>query len=319
MSTMKAIRIHEYGGPEVLRYEDVSRPEPGEGEVLVRVRAAGINPLDIKVRKGLIQSTPPRFPMTLGRDLSGTIEQLGSGVSGFEIGDGVFARVDASRDGAYAEYCVVRAQDLAKKPTTVDHTRAASVPVAGLAAWEGLFAPNVRPDAPRRFSIGQSVLIHGGGGGVGSFAVQIAKCRGARVITTARGEDFGMLRELGADQLIDYRKSRFEELVSDVDLVLDLVGGEVQDRSWQVLKPGGVLVSTVSLPSESVARERAVHAAVVGGHSGATQLAELARMIDTGALQPVVSQIFPLTDARAAHEKLEAGQVRGKLVLRVGT
>src|SRR3989449_6833923 len=241
--TMKAIRIHNYGGPEVLQYEDAPRPQPQAGEILVRVHAAGVNPIDWKVREGHMKDFwPHKFPLILGWDLSGVVEELGRGVSRFKIGDEVYSLPDPTRDGAYADYIVVREPELALKPNSLHHIRAAAVPLAALTAWQSLFdTAQLQP--------GQRVLIHAGSGGVGHFAVQLAKWKGAYVFATASSKNQELLRRLRVDDAIDYTKQKFEDFARDVDVVLDTIGGETQERSWSVLKRGGNLVSLVQPPS----------------------------------------------------------------------
>jgi len=317
MNRMKAIRIHRHGGPEVLEYEEAPRPEPGEGEVLVRVRAAGVNPVDWKIREGYLQSALRHsLPLIPGWDLSGTVERVGPGAGRFARGDAVYARPDVARDGAYAEYTVVRASELARKPRSLGPVEAAAVPLAALTAWQALF------EAPAPFTSaglerGQTVLVHGAAGGVGTFAVQLAKWRGARVIATGSGGNEGFLRELGADDFIDYRRRRFEDSVRGVDVVLDTVGGETQERSWSVLAPGGVLVSIVSPPSPEDALAHGVRTGFVFTQSLAAQLDQIAELVDAGAVRPVIADVLPLARARMAQELSRTGHVRGKIVLDV--
>jgi len=309
--TMKAIRIHNYGGPEVLHYEDAPRPEPQAGEVLVRVHAAGVNPIDWKVREGHMKDFwPHKFPLILGWDVSGTIEEVGPGVSRFKIGDEVYSVPDSTRNGAYADYIVVRESELALKPNSLHHIRAAALPLAAVTAWQALF------DAGQLVS-GQRMLIHGGSGGVGHVAVQLAKWKGAYVFATASTKNQELLRELGVDEPIDYTKQKFEDVARDVDLVLDLIGGETQERSWSILKKGGVLLSLVQPPSVEKAKALGVRAAFVAGHPSGAQLAEIAKLIDSGELKPVIDRILPLSEARRAHELSQSGHAHGKIVLRV--
>src|SRR3989454_268395 len=230
--TMKAVQIHAFGGPEVLQYEDVPQPQPKANEILVRVHAAGVNPVDWKIREGHLSAT---LPMIMGIDFSGVVESVGNGVTKYRPGDAVFGQV-ADESGSYAEYAVAMESDVARKPEALDHIRAAALPVAGLTPWQALFDT-------ANLSAGQKMLIHGAAGGVGSFAVQFAKWKGARVLGTASGDHVEQVRQLGADEVIDYRKTKFEEVARDVDVVLDTIGGETQERSWRVLKPGGIFVS----------------------------------------------------------------------------
>jgi NADPH:quinone reductase-like Zn-dependent oxidoreductase len=309
--TMKAIRIHNYGGPEVLRHEDAPRPEPQAGEVLVRVHAAGVNPIDWKVREGHMKDFwPHKFPLILGWDLSGAVEELGRGVSRFKIGDEVYSIPDPTRNGAYADYIVVRESELALKPNSLHHIRAAAVPLAALTAWQSLFdTAQLQP--------GQRVLIHAGSGGVGHFAVQLAKWKGAYVFATASTKNQDLLRKLGVDEPIDYTQQRFENVARNIDIVLDTIGGGTQERSWSVLKKGGVLVSLVQPPSEEKAKELGVRAALLGAQPSGEQLAEIAKIIDSGRLAPVIDRILPLSEVRRAHELSKSGHTHGKIVLRI--
>src|SRR5467141_3467494 len=309
--TMKAIRIHNYGGPEVLQYEDAPRPKPQAGEVVVRVHAAGVNPIDWKVREGHMKDFwPHKFPLILGWDLSGVVEELGRGVSRFKIGDEVYSVPDPTRNGAYGDHIVVREPELALKPNSLHHIRAAVVPLAALTAWQSLFdTAQLQP--------GQRVLIHAGSGGVGHLAVQLAKWKGAYVFATASTKNQDLLRALGVDEPIDYTQQRFEDIARQIDIILDTLGGETQERSWSVLKKGGNLVSLVQPPSEEKAKELGVRAGFVAGHPSGAQLAEIAKIIDSGKLAPIIDRILPLSEARRAHELSQSGHTRGKIVLRV--
>jgi NADPH:quinone reductase-like Zn-dependent oxidoreductase len=308
---MKAIRIHNYGGPEVLRYEEAPRPQPQAGEVLIRVHAAGVNPIDWKVREGEMKDFwPHKFPLIPGWDLSGVVEQLGRGASRFKIGDEVYGLPDPTRDGAYADYIVVRESEISLKPRSLHHIRAASVPLAALTAWQSLFDT-------ARLQPGQRVLIHSGSGGVGHFAVQLAKWKGAYVFATASTRNQDLLRKLGVDEPIDYTQQRFEKVARKVDVVLDTIGDETQERSWAVLKKGGVLVSLVQPPSEENAKELGVRPALLSAQPNGAQLAEIAKIIDSGKLAPVIDRILPLSETRRAHELSQSGHVHGKIALRV--
>ena len=308
---MKAVRIHRYGGPEVLQCEEAPRPEPQAGEVLVRVHAAGVNPIDWKVREGEMKDFwPHKFPLILGWDLAGVVEELGQGVSRFKIGDDVYGLPDPTRGGAYADYIVVRESELALKPASLHHIRAGAVPLAALTAWQSLFDTG-------QLQPGQRVLIHAGSGGVGHFAVQLGKWKGAYVFATASTKNQDLLRELGVDEPIDYTKQRFENVARNIDIVLDTIGGETQERSWSVLKKGGSLVSLVQPPSEEKAKELGVRGAFVASHPNGEQLAEIAKIIDSGKLAPVIDRILPLSEARRAHELSQTSHTHGKIVLRV--
>ncbi len=308
---MKAIRIHRYGGPEFLNCEDAPRPQPQAGEVLVRVCAAGVNPIDWKVREGYMKDFwPHKFPLILGWDLSGVVEELGRGVSRFKIGDEVYSLPDPTRNGAYADYIVVRESELALKPNSLHHIRAAAVPLAALTAWQSLFdTAQLQP--------GQRVLIHAGSGGVGHFAVQLAKWKGAYVFATASTKNQDLLRKLGVDEAIDYTQQRFENVAHNIDIVLDTIGDDTQERSWSVLKKGGILVSLAQPPSEEKAEELGVRAALLGAQPSGEQLAEIAKIIDSGKLKVVLDRILPLSEARRAHELSQSGHTHGKIALRV--
>jgi NADPH:quinone reductase-like Zn-dependent oxidoreductase len=311
MATMKAVRIHEYGGPEVLRYEDAPRPEAGPGEVLIRVHAAGVNPVDWKVRAGFAKNRLKyKMPFIPGWDLSGVVEAVGSGISRLQVGDEVYSRPDIARDGSYAEYIVVKESEVGLKPRSIDHVHAAAVPLAALTAWQALI------DAAK-LSAGQTVLIHGAAGGVGSFAVQLAKIKGARVIGTASQKNHDYLRSLGADETIDYNTTRFEDHVQNVDAVLDTITGETADRSYPVIKKGGVYVSILAPPSADKASAYGVRVAHTFVQPSVEQLDEIRKLIDSGKLKIIVEKAFPLAEARAAQELNALGHTRGKIVLEV--
>ena len=310
-ATMKAVRFHEYGGPEVLVYEDAPRPQAGAGEVLVRVHAAGVNPIDWKLREGYLKKfLDLPLPVIPGRDFSGIVEAVGPGAAGFKAGDEVYGRVDTPHNGTYAEYVAVPESQAALKPSSVDHVHAAAIPLASLAAWQALF------DSAQLTS-GQKALIHAAAGGVGSFAVQLAKWKGAYVIGTASRRNENFVRMLGADEVIDYETTRFEDVVHDVDVVLDTIGGDTQKRSWQVLRKGGILVSLVSPPSKEEADAHGARLAYFSTKTIASELAEIAALVDSGRLKAHVETILPLAEARHAHELSQAGHARGKIVLRV--
>jgi NADPH:quinone reductase-like Zn-dependent oxidoreductase len=311
MATMKAVRVHEYGSPEVLRYEDAPRPEAGPGEVLIRVHAAAINPVDIAVRAGFFKERIKYpLPMIPGWDVSGVVEAVGPGVSRLKVGDEVYSRPDLGRNGSYAEYIVVKESEVARKPKSIDHVHAAAIPLAALTAWQALF------DAGK-LSAGQTVLIHGAAGGVGSFAVQFAKIKGARVIGTASQRNHEFLRSLGADQTIDYNTTKFETVVHDVDVVLDCITGETADRSYGVIKKGGIYVSILMPPSAEKAAAHGVRTAHVFVQPNIEQLGEIAKLVDSGKLKITLEKVFPLAEARAAQELNATKHTRGKIVLRV--
>ncbi len=305
---MRAIRIHQYGGPEVLAQVETGRPAPGPNELLIKVEAASVNPFDWKVRAGFFKEMIPlTFPATLGWDVSGTVAEVGASVTRFKRGDAVYASLESG--GGYAEYAVAKESIVAAKPATLDHVHAAAVPVAGLTAWQALFEV-------AQLHAGQKVLIHAAGGGVGNFAVQFAKARGAYVIGTASSRNQAFLRELGVDQAIDYHKARFEDVARDMDVVLDTIGGDTQERSFKTLKKGGILVSLVQPPSQEQAAKYGVRAVIFGTHPSSSDLAEIAKWIDSGRVKPVIDRVLPLAEARRAHELSQAGHTSGKIVLK---
>lgn len=307
---MAAIRIAAFGGPDVLQATRVPRPTPGPDELLVRVHAAAVNPIDATIRAGhtgdMLGVTLPYVP---GFDLSGEVAALGPDVAGFQPGDAVFAMLDLRRGGAYAEYALVKTGEAALKPARLAHAEAAALPLVALTAWQALFdTADLRA--------GQTVLIHAGAGGVGSIAVQLAKWKGATVIATASPDNHEFLRGLGADRVIDYRSERFEEVVDGVDVVLDPIGGETQARSLGVLKEGGILVSLVGLGREAqAAAERKVRAQAILVSPDAAMLRKISKLADAGHLRPVVSHALPLAEAPKAHAQSESRHTRGKIVL----
>jgi NADPH:quinone reductase-like Zn-dependent oxidoreductase len=308
---MRAVMFDSYGSPQVLTLKEVPSPQTAAGEVLVRVHAAGVNPLDWKVRAGHVKAwLQHRLPLIPGWDVSGVVEAVGSGVRAFKVGDAVYGMLDFTHNGAYAEYVATGTRNLAPKPGSIDHVHAAAVPLAALTAWQALF--NVA-----RLTLGQTVLIHGAAGGVGHFAVQFAKWKGARVIGTASSGNEGFLRELGADEVIDYRTRPFEEVVHDVDVVFDPIGGDTQERSWKVLKKGGVLVATLGISSPEAATEYGVRGEGVMVGPDNAQLTQIATLIDAENVKPAVSAVLPLAEAARAHELSQTGHVRGKIVLKV--
>jgi NADPH:quinone reductase-like Zn-dependent oxidoreductase len=314
MSKMKAVQFHEFGDVDVLRFEDIVAPEPGPGQMKVHIKAAGVNPVDLKSEAGQMKDKTP-LPKIAGFDFSGRVEELGEGVTEYAVGDDVFGRTLSAHAGSYAEFTVVAPSDVARKPRTLDHVHAAALPTAGLAAWQALFESN--GSTTIGLSPGMSLLIHGAAGGVGSFAVQLARWKGAKVIATARADDAAYLRALGADAIIDYRKQRFEDHVNLVDAVLDLVGGDTQKRSWRVIRSGGVLVSTVGVEPQPEAISRGVRAIGLFAGQDHWALEELALLVEQGHLRVPVAEVRPLRGARDAQARLKAGGVHGKVVLEI--
>jgi NADPH:quinone reductase-like Zn-dependent oxidoreductase len=288
-------------------YEMAPAPQPGKGEVLIRVHAAGVIPTELTwVPTGTMRTGEPRpLPVIPGHEFSGEIAALGVGVKDVGIGDLVYGLNDWYRDGAQAEYCLARVADLAGKPASINHVQAAATPISALTAWQGLIERG-------RLVAGQRLLIHGAAGGVGVFAVQIACWRGARVIGTASRINLDFVRGLGADEVIDYQATRFEDVVRDIDVVFDTVGGETLERSWGVLKPGGTLV-TIAASGEKTTQERTRSAFFIVKPSR-SQLEEIGWLIDSGAIRPIVGSVFPLALARQAYQHKPA---HGKIVLRV--
>ena len=307
---MKAVRVHKFGSPEVISIDDLPKPEPGKGEVVVRVKAAGIGPWDALIRSGK-SVLPQPLPLILGSDLSGEVDSVGAGVENLKVGDEVFGVTNERFTGAYAEYAVARAAMLAPKPKRLNHTHAASVPVVAVTAWQMVFDF-------AQLSSGQAVLVHGGAGNVGGYAVQLAKRAGAVVIATASVENDSYVRRLGADGVIDYRVRRFEERVKEIDAVLDTVGGETLDRSYGVLKRGGIVVSLAAQPSREKAEQHGVRAVFFLVQVTTERLKMIGEMLDAGALQSEVGEVLWLDEARRGHEMLEgARHRRGKIVIKI--
>lgn len=309
---MKAIRIHARGGPDHLVYEDVPQPHPGSGEVLVRVTATAVIANELRWNETYETKDGSKRVLPIpGRDLSGVVVELGPGVTTLSEGAEVYAMLNYGRDGAEADYTIARPFELAPKPRTLDHVQAAAVPLSALTAWQGLFEQ-------AGLVAGQSVLIHGGVGGVGVFAVQLAHWAGAQVIATASARNRGLLRELGANEIIDYTTTRFEDVIHDVDLVFDTVGGDTLQRSWQVIKPGGALVSIVSPPPPAdVTQGHDVRFVWFVVEPNRDELVHIGALIDAGQIRPIIDTVFPLAEARQAYEQAAKGHTRGKIVLRV--
>lgn len=311
MTQMKAVRIHAYGGLETLVYEDTPRPEPGAGQVLIQVCAAGVNPMDWKIRSGWFEKVfNYSMPLILGTDVSGIVTAVGSGVTHLQPGQGVYGVADMTLSGAYAEYALGLAGAIAPLPQSLSYIEAATVPIVAMTAWQGLFDIG-------KLTQKQTVLIHGAAGGVGSFAVQFAKLHNLEVIATTSAHNQDYVRILGADRVIDYHSTRFFEVVNNVDMVFDTQGAEVQTKSFDVLKPGGILVSTVSPPEQSLAQNKGVRAAMLVVQPNSNLLIEIANLIDSNTIQLPPIQTFPLKEARQAHELSQNGHVNGKLVLQV--
>jgi len=308
---VKAVRTHGRGGPEQLFFEDAPVPAVRPGDVLVRVRATGITPEELTWDETYQNADgTPRIPDIPGHEPSGVVEQTAPDVTDFRAGDEIYGLADFPRDGAAAEFAAVRAANLALKPRSIPDVQAAALPLSALTAWQALFEH-------AHLAVGQTVLIHGGAGGVETMAVQLARWQGARVLATASARDTALVRSLGADDVIDYHAKRFEDTLRDIDVVLDTIGGETRERSWRVLRKGGVLVTLVSPIPADVAEQHGVRGVffIVSGNRG--QLDQITGLVDMGKLKPVLSEVLPLARAREAFEHGAAGHAPGKIVLQV--
>ena len=309
---MNAIQLDRFGGPDTLHLTRVDRPEPGPGEVEIRVVSAGVNPVDRKMREG----SAPQFldeaglPAILGRDAAGEISAVGSGVETWKVGQRVFA-MTSDHDGGYSEYVTVGADKVVAIPDCLDTITAGGVPLASLTAWQGLFRHG-------RLERRQRVLIHAGAGGVGHFAVQFARVTGAYVFATASGKDLDFVRGLGADVAIDYKNDRFEEAATGLDLVFDTIGGDTRERSWDLVKPGGRLITTLDPPDQAKAEAHRIFAARFTAESDGGDLTKIAALIQDGKVKPHLSRTFALEQAGDAQEQLQKGGLPGKIVLTVG-
>jgi NADPH:quinone reductase-like Zn-dependent oxidoreductase len=332
---MKAAYIRKYGNNDVVEIGDQPLPSVGSGDVLIKIHAASINPVDYKIRDGDLKRVIAfKFPLILGNDGSGVVEKVGADVRAFRPGDAVYVRLDKERIGTFAEYAVVTESSVALKPNNLSHIEAASIPLAGQTAWQALIEFG-------KLQKGQKVLIHAGSGGVGSFAIQLAKHVGATVATTTSAKNADLVKRLGADVVIDYKTQRFDEMLSDYDFVLDTQGGDIQHRSFRVLKRGGALVTIVGMPtaefgrewgvnvlvrmvmawanrkSTQLARERDVKFKFLFMRPSGDQLREIAKLIESGAINPMIDKVFDLDHIREALAFSESGRVAGKAVVQV--
>lgn len=305
---MKAVKINGYGDESVLDYTDVERPRPQGGEVLIKVRASAVNPVDWKIREGLGEMFGLKFPIILGCEIAGTIEEVGENVEDFKKGDAVYGYISLQRCGGYAEYVIAEASEIALKPESLDFENAAAIPVGALTSWQSIY------DLANLQS-GQRILITGASGGVGSMAVQLAKTKGAYVIGTASGRNEGFVKSLGADEFVDYTAQKFEEIVKDVDVVFDTIGGDTLERAFGTVRKGGFLVTAVQPPDEEKANEYGIKVRMVANHPSAEQLAQITRLIDEGKLKTHVETVLPLAEVKKAHELSKSGRTRGKIVL----
>jgi len=308
-ATMKAVVAHEYGAPDVLKYEDVPRPEPKENELLVRVIACGVNPADPLVISGrFAKEFGTHLPLIPGYDVAGVVEATGAKVTKFKKGDAVYGY--ALFGGGWAEYAVLAENEAALKSKSATFVETAAVPMGALTAWQSLIDT-------AKLSAGQTILIHGGSGGVGSFAIQIAKARGAKVIATASTANQDLLKQLGADVAIDYTKTKFEDVAKDVDVVFDTVGRDTLARSYPLVKKGGVVMSIVGRPDPAQLEKYGIRGSSIWSHPDGNELAEITKLIEAGKIKPIVSQVFPLPDAVKASQQAETHHTRGKIVLNI--
>jgi len=309
--TMKAIVAHEYGGPEVLKLEAVPVPAPKEDEMLVKVVAAGVNSFDGVLRAGkFAKPNGTQLPWHPGYDIAGTVEKVGGKVTKFKVGDAVYAFITILKGGAYAEYALAKQTDAALKPATISFVEAAGAPSVALTAWQAIVdKANVQS--------GQTVLIHGASGGVGLFAIPIAKIRGAKVFATASTANQDFLKQLGADVAIDYKTQKFEDIAKDVDVVIDGVGGETLARSYPIVKKGGIIVSLTDRVDQAQLDKYGIRGASLVVQNNGDELAQIGKLIDEKKIKVIVSETFPLADAAKAQEKADTGHARGKIVLKV--
>ena len=308
---MQAVVIRAYGGTEVLKLEAVPRPEPKEGEILIRVVAASVNPVDVAIRQGYLKELiGNKSPLILGMDAAGVVETTGIKITKFKASDPVYAFFTLAEQGGYAQYLIAKENEVALKAKTVSYAQAAAVPAAGSTGWQVLVDE-------AKLSAGQTVLIHGGSGGVGPFAIQIAKARGAKVIATASTANQDFLKKMGADQVIDYTRTKFENVAKDVDVVLDMVGGETLKRSYNVVKKGGILVTIADDVDQKELDAHGIRGVAFRSAPKASSLEELGRLIDAKKVTPVVSQTFQLSDVAKAQDQIATGHTRGKIVFQV--
>ena len=308
---MKAVTISKYGDQSVLTYTDIERPKPKADEILVHNRAVAINPIDWKIRNGLGEMFGLQFPIILGCEIAGTIEEVGSDVRDFQTGAAVYGYVSLERNGGYADYTIAKSDEIAPKPESLDFENAAAVAVGALTSWQAIFDT-------ANLQARQRILITGASGGVGSMAVQLAKAIGAIVIATASGKNEEFVRSLGADEFVDYTREKFEDRVREVDVVYDTVGGDTLERSFATLRRGGCLVTTVEPPSNEKAEKLGIRASMIGVEPSGRQLREINRLIAAGKLKTHIATVLPLAEIRKAHQLSESGRTRGKIILHPG-
>lgn len=311
MVTMKAVRMHGYGDIESLVYEEIAKPTPAADEVLIKVQATGVNPVDWKIVEGFGEGwLGHAIPHTLGCDVAGVVEAIGSAAKKFQVGDAVFGYTSLAHEGSYAEYVIAKESEVTAKPASLDFINAAALSVGTLTSWQAIFDQ-------AGLAAGQKILIHAASGGVGSMAVQLAKAKGAYVIGTASARNIDFVKSLGADEVIDYTSVKFEDVVKDIDVVFDLLGGETQARSLAVLKKGGFIVSAVQPPDEEALKVHEVRGAMIGALPNAAQLEEITALVEAGKMKTFVEKVLPLSAAKEALNLSKQGRTRGKIVLTV--
>jgi NADPH:quinone reductase-like Zn-dependent oxidoreductase len=311
MSTMKAVRMHGYGDIAALVYEDIARPEPAADEVLIKIQATGVNPVDWKIAEGFGKGwLGHAMPHTLGCEVAGVVEAVGSTVKNFQVGDAVFGYTSLAREGTYAEYIAAKQSEITAKPASLDFINAAALSVGALTSWQAIFDQ-------AGLAAGQKILVHAASGGVGSMAVQLAKAKGAYVIGTASARNADFVKSLGADEVIDYTSIKFEDVVKHVDVVFDLLGGETLERSLAVLKKGGFIVTAVQPLDEEALKAHGVRGAMVAAQPNAAQLEEIVALVEAGKVKTFVEKVMPLGEAKEALKLSKQGRTRGKIVLTV--
>lgn len=308
---MKAVIINQYGHVDELKYMDVAEPEIEGNDVLIEIKATAVNPVDWEIREGYFnQNLTYEFPLILGWDAAGVIKKVGDHVTKFSVGDVVFTSPDLKRNGTYAEYVAVNENLVAKKPERLSYEEAASIPLVGLTAWQSLVDT-------AKIKKGDRVLIHAGAGGVGTFAIQLAKALGCWVATTTSSKNIDFLRQLGADQVINYEEEQFVDVLSPVDVVFDTLGGEIQKQSYEVLRKGGCLVSIAGVPDEQMAKENGVKVCFVFMNQDGERLEKIGELLAAGDIRPTIGKVMNLSEIQEAHRLSETGHMRGKIVLKV--
>lgn len=302
---MKAIQIKEYGDESILEYTEVERPKPKDNEILVKIHAASVNPIDWKIREGRGKALGMQLPLILGADFAGTVEEIGLEITKLKKDDEVYGKILV---GCYAEYVIVKETELGRKPNNLDYNEAAAIPMGALTSWQAIFET-------AKLESGQKILIHAASGGVGSMAVQLAKAKGAYVIGTASAKNEKFVKNLGANEFVDYTKTNFEEVVKDVDVVFDTVGGATLERSYQVLKKGGFLVTIVEKPSQELAEKHSVTAQHIASQPNPKQFEEITQLIEQNKIKPYVEKVFSLSEAKEAQILSKEGHTRGKMIL----